>query len=104
MEQIGYSLERRRLAGAIGAKQRDNAAARYGQRHPLENEDDAVVNDLDVIERKDGLGYRRSRLRLERRDPGHSPFPRRVRNELTTTYRKVRSASASRHWLSRSPA
>src|SRR5437879_4158773 len=45
-------LERRRLAGAVGAEQGRDAALVDVDRHALEDEDHVVVDDLDVVERQ----------------------------------------------------
>ena len=56
VQQVGDRLQRRGLAGAVGAEQRDDAAPRHVERHALQHEDDVVVDDLDVVEREDGRG------------------------------------------------
>src|SRR5207237_1666485 len=49
-QEPGDRLERRRLAGPVGAEQGRDAALADVERHALEDEDDAVVDDLGVIE------------------------------------------------------
>ena len=49
-EHARHRLERRGLAGAIGAEERRDPAFAHLERHPLEHEDDAVVDDLDVVQ------------------------------------------------------
>src|SRR5207253_4373676 len=53
-EEPGDCLERGGLAGAVGAQQRGDPRLPHLERHPLEHEDDAVVDHLDVIEREHG--------------------------------------------------
>src|SRR5207237_10373456 len=53
-QQAGDRLERRRLAGAVGAEQRRDPAFADIDRHALEDEDHTVVDDLDVVERQHG--------------------------------------------------
>ena len=55
-QQVGDGLQRRRLAGAVGAEQRHDGALGHGQRHALQHEDDVVVDHLDVVEREDRRG------------------------------------------------
>ena len=55
MQQVRDRLQGRGLAGAVGAEQRDDAAARHLERHALEHEDDVVVDHLDVVEREDDV-------------------------------------------------
>jgi hypothetical protein len=71
VQQIGDRLERRGLAGAVRAEQRDDAALLHRQRHAFEHQNDAVVHDLDIVEREDGVG-RRLRRGFHRRNGGHS--------------------------------
>ena len=56
VEQVGDRLQRRRLARAIRAQQRDDAAARHGERHALQHQDHVVVDDLDIVDRQDRVG------------------------------------------------
>src|SRR5437867_2742743 len=51
-QQAGNRLERRRLAGAVGAEQRRDPTLADIDRHALEDEDHIVVDDLDVVERQ----------------------------------------------------
>jgi hypothetical protein len=55
MQQIGNRFQCRRLAGAIGPKQRDNAAFRHVERNALEDKNNVVVDDLDIVDCKDRL-------------------------------------------------
>ena len=55
VQQVGDRLQRRGLAGAVGAEQRHDAALRHVERHALQHEDDVIVDDLDVVDREDGL-------------------------------------------------
>jgi len=48
-EQPGKKLEQRRLAGAVGAKERDELAARRGKADPVHRANRAVGLD-DVVE------------------------------------------------------
>jgi len=50
MQQIGYRLERRCLARAIGAEKRDNSAPGHIQRYTLQHEDDVTVHNLDIVD------------------------------------------------------
>ena len=59
-QQVGDRLERRALARAVGAEQRDDLALRHFQRHALQHEDDVVVDHLDVVHRE--IGRRGLRL------------------------------------------
>ena len=130
VKQIGDRLERGGLAGAVGAEERHNAAVRHRQRHALEHENDAVVDDLDIVEGENGRGaaapagadfigvtavMRRCPPRtsvcaheiITREASGAAPLGVHDREatacvQLTTTCRKARSASASRRWLLRS--
>src|SRR5262249_49820056 len=78
-QQAGDGLERRRLARAVGAEQRRDAALADVDRHALEDEDHAVVNDLDVVERQHEKWRLRSRGVAGRgRGPG-SPLVERGR-------------------------
>src|SRR5262249_60992575 len=51
-KQAGDGFERRRLARAVGAQQRGNRRFRHRERDAFEDEDDAVVDDLDVVDRQ----------------------------------------------------
>ncbi len=75
VQQVGDRLERRRLAGAVGAEQRDDRALRHRERDALEDEDDAVVDDLDVVEREDGIGRPRGHFRGRNDGVGHERGP-----------------------------
>jgi hypothetical protein len=67
VQQVRDRLKRRRLARAVRAEQRDDAAFGHVERHAAQHEDDVIVDDLDVVDRK----RNRSRgLRL-RRHRGH---------------------------------
>ena len=55
MQQIGDRLQRGGLAGAVGPEQRHDAALRHVERHALEHQNDAVVDDLDVAHREKRL-------------------------------------------------
>ena len=63
-EQIGDRLERGRLAGAIGAEQSDDLARAHLQRDALEHQDDVVVDDLDVVDRRIGATAESTAFRL----------------------------------------
>ena len=56
VQQIGDRLERGGLASAVGAQQRDDAAARHVERDALQHEDHVIVDHLDVVDRKDAVG------------------------------------------------
>src|SRR5882762_6351084 len=56
-EKARDRLERRRLAGAVGAEQRRDPALADVERHALEDEDHAVVDDLDVVEAQHVRAY-----------------------------------------------
>ena len=58
-QQIGDRLERRGLAGAVGAEQRDDAALGNLERDALEHQDDVVVDDLDVVDDEQRPGHLR---------------------------------------------
>jgi hypothetical protein len=49
-QQVRDRLERRRLAGAVGTQEGDDAAFRYIERDALEDQDDVIVDDLDVVD------------------------------------------------------
>ena len=49
-QQARDRLQRRRFPGAVGAEQRRDPALADVERHALEDEDHAVVDDLDVVE------------------------------------------------------
>src|SRR5690606_4908180 len=53
-QQARYRLQRRRLAGAVGAEERDDLATLHGKRQAAEHLDRLVVDDLDVLDGKDG--------------------------------------------------
>jgi len=53
-EQVRHRLERRRLARAVGAEQRDDRPARHGERQPVQRLHCTVVDDLDVLDFEDG--------------------------------------------------
>src|SRR3977135_2394730 len=52
VQHAGNGFQRRRLAGAVGAQQGRDRAFADADRHALEDEDDAVVDDLDVVDRQ----------------------------------------------------
>ena len=58
-QQARDGLERGRLPGAVGAEQRRDLALAAADGHALEHEDDAVVDDFDVVERQHDVGGRR---------------------------------------------
>ena len=58
-QEIGDRLQRRRLARAIGAEQRDDAAPPQAERDALQHEGDAVVDDLYIADFEDGGGHER---------------------------------------------
>ena len=68
VKEVGDRLERRRLAGAVGAEQRDDPALRHAERHALQDERDRIVDDLDVVTSRMGAGegvfIEQSRFRL----------------------------------------
>jgi hypothetical protein len=49
-EQVGDRFQRGGLAGAVGAQERDHAAFGHAQRDAAQHQDDAVVDDLDVVD------------------------------------------------------
>src|SRR2546430_5784974 len=51
-QQVRDGLQRGGLAGAVGAEQRDDLALLHLERHPLEHQDDVVVDDLDIADRQ----------------------------------------------------
>ena len=59
MQQVRDRLERGGLAGAVGAEQRHDAAARHLERDALEHQNDVIVDDLDVVDRQDRRGIGR---------------------------------------------
>ena len=68
-QQVGDRLQRRRLAGAVGAEQRDDAAlAARSSETPFSTRIDVVVDDLDVVDGEDGVGrgHRLPRIRRGR--------------------------------------
>ena len=70
VQQIGDRLERRGLAGTIGAEQRDDPAFRHLERHALEHQDDVIVDHLDVVDGEDAL-FLRSGCRACSLNGGH---------------------------------
>src|SRR5262245_61518838 len=63
-EQARDRLERRRLAGAVGAEEGGDAAATRRKAQAPQNENDVVEDDLDVLDLEDRLiGGRRRRGR-----------------------------------------
>ena len=56
LEQVGHGTQGGRLARAIAAQQRHDAAFGHLQRHALEHEDDVVVDHLDAIDVEDYVG------------------------------------------------
>ena len=55
-QQVGDRLQRRRLAGAVGAQQRHDLTFPDLERDAAQDQDHVVVDDLDVVDRKIGLG------------------------------------------------
>ena len=51
-QQARNRLQRRRLAGAVGAEQRRHRRLLGDERDTLQHQDDAVIDDLDVVERQ----------------------------------------------------
>ena len=51
LEQSGDRLQRRRLARAIGAEQRDDRAFRHLEAQAAQHQDDVVIDHLDVVAR-----------------------------------------------------
>src|SRR5260370_36331149 len=87
-EQAGDCVEGCALAGAVCPEQRDDLALRDFQRQSLENEDHAIVADLDVVEPQqcttgmaDRSGPRSSRFCRS------SPGRRRTSASARATYR-----------------
>src|SRR5262249_37198110 len=113
VQQIGNRFQSRRLAGAIGAEQCDDPAFRHIERNALQNKNNVVVDDLDIVDRKDRLRgggccssrrccrrHGRSAQRASpRRDGGERECPL-----LTMTCRRVRCAWASPRWPWNSPS
>src|SRR5437762_1705948 len=58
-KQARDGLERRRLPRPVGAEQGSDAALADVERHALEDEDDAVVDDFDVVQRQHRIRSRR---------------------------------------------
>ena len=51
-QQIGDRLQRRRLAGAVRAEERDDPPLGNLERHALQHEDHVIVDDLDVVDER----------------------------------------------------
>src|SRR5438876_2374483 len=51
-QQPRYRLQRRGLSGPVGAEQRRDAALLGEQRHTLQHQDHAVIDDFDIVERQ----------------------------------------------------
>ncbi len=62
LEQPRDRLQRRRLAGAVGAEQRHDRALGHVEAEAAQHQDDVVIDDLDVGDaeqrRRDQLGAR----------------------------------------------
>ena len=69
-QQVGDRLQRGGLAGAVGAQERDDAALLDLQRDALQHQDDVVVHDLDVADRKQRPGRLRGALDPARQSGG----------------------------------
>src|SRR5262249_59367079 len=83
-QQARDRLERGGLAGAVGAEQRRDPALADVERHALEDEDHAVVDDLDVVEAQHaGSSINR------RASAGRAPAPRRPAARTTTINRRA---------------
>ena len=50
LEQAADGPQGRRLAGAVGPQQRDDAACGNAQAHAAQDLDDVVVNDFNVVD------------------------------------------------------
>ena len=50
-QQIGDRFQRRGLAGAVGAEQRDDLALLHVERNAPQDEDHVIVDHLDVLDR-----------------------------------------------------
>jgi len=61
LEQVRDRLERRALAGAVGAEQRDDRALGHLERDALQHQDHVVVDHLDVVHREVTLDGGRGR-------------------------------------------
>ena len=78
LEQARNGLERRRLAGAVGAEQRHHGALRHVEAEPAQHQDHLVIDDLDVAHREQRLGRARPPPKASiagvtpRREPGRS--------------------------------
>ena len=70
-QQVGDRLERRGLAGAVGAEKSDDAPLGNRQRHATQHQDDVIVDHLDVVDREQ---RRRSHLRRSDGEPISSPW------------------------------
>ncbi len=69
-----YRLQGRRLAGAVGAQERGDAALADVDRHALQHQDDPVVDDLDIVDRQHAKNGRRLSMddwRRPRLSPGY---------------------------------
>ncbi|MGY3367647.1 hypothetical protein ACVWZL_004772 [Bradyrhizobium sp. GM2.4] len=53
LEQPGDRLQRRRLAGAVGAEQRHDRALGHVEAETAQHQDDVVIDDLDVAHGKE---------------------------------------------------
>ncbi len=49
-QKVGNGLQRRRLAGAVGPEEGDDAPLGNLKRYPLQHQDHMVVDDLDVVD------------------------------------------------------
>ena len=61
-QQVGDRLQRRGLAGAVGAEEGNDAPFGNRQRHAPQHQDDVIVDHLDVVDRQ--------QRRRHRGDPG----------------------------------
>src|SRR5690606_6386453 len=48
-------FQRRAFPGAVGAQKRNHAAARDFQRHPLDRQQDRVIENLNIVEGQDRI-------------------------------------------------
>ena len=72
-EKAGNRAQRRGLAGAVGAEQRDDLAGLDGQRNALHGGDGALIDHFELVD---------GEQRGHRRDPAGRPVPERPQQEI----------------------
>ena len=87
-EQAAHRPEERRLAGAVGAEEGDDAASGHVEADAPEDEDDVAVDDLDVAHAQERIGHR-----CDRRHPNDGFYYRSASMNMT-----FRDSNASMHW------